>query len=588
MAYWLFFLLIPLNAWGSYRCDVYLDDQNIHHFKSEKTWDLFACLGYAHGKDRAFQMEYFRRVAQGRLAEIRGYKSIRSDFFLRLLDLPSLAARLYGEMDEKDKKWPESYADGVNLGLKEGVKKSYQLQELDIIPQPWKAEDSILLFLLQAFDQTKESFFNEIKESKILKNFSEAFRVPPWQTSILKPGEYPGGKDKKISASVKDLHFDPSHFIEGIFEFGMGSNNWAIAPGRSRSKNAWFANDPHLRISHPPFWYWVHLQGDDMDVMGASVPGLPTIPSGFNRHVAWGLTNAYVDVADVALVDEKELKDAQSFRPVIYFRFFGMKIPFFFKSFRRTKNGFPILPISSDKNKAYVVKWSAFFMKGSDLAPLYKILSVSNAKELDSLLAKIGLPTWNYVFADTKGQIAYRAVGKLPYRDSAKPRGLPEEKLADFEKPFRFFKMNEAPHVFNPARGYIATANNRHWGEDSLYNAGNAYSSSLRAGRIEELIKKTPKHNLESMQKIQCDVFNNEAFRIVPLLLEAMKSSKIEKEQGEIIGLFKKWDYQNNAKCLVCGVYRLWANLLLHKLQINGLLKEVVLYNLLDQKKEKQ
>ena len=438
MTLWFYLLFFSLNAWGDYRCEVHVDDQSIHHFKSEKKWDVFACLGYAHGKERAFQMEYFRAVAEGRLAEILGYKYIRSDFFLRLLDLASLAKRLYLEMNEEDKKWINAYADGVNYGFKIGVKNSYQFQELGITPKPWKAVDSILLFLLQAFDQTKESFFNEIKESKILKNFPNAFTNPSWQTTILKPGEYPAGNKKKrvfINPSLPS----PSYLFQDIPSLGMGSNNWVIAPSRSKTKNAWLANDPHLGITHPPFWYWVHLKGDGIDVMGATVPGIPTIPSGFNRHVAWGLTNAYVDVTDVALIDEKELKDAKSYRPVIYFRFLGIKLPFFFKSFRKTKNGLPILPISSENNKAYVVKWSAYYMSGADLSSLWKILTATSAKGLDDQLANIGLPTWNYVFADTKGKIAYRAIGKLPYLKNSKPRGVPEKKMKDFQKPFRFF-----------------------------------------------------------------------------------------------------------------------------------------------------
>ena len=133
----------------------------------------------------------------------------------------------------------------------------------------------------------------------------------------------------------------------------------------------------------------------------------------------------------------------------------------------------------------------------------------------------------------------------------------------------------------------MVSANNRHWGEDSLYHTGNAYWPSFRAGRIEKLIKQTPKHDLESLRKAQCDVFNNEAFYLLPLLLKTIKSTSVKKEVGEIVQYFEKWDFLNDGKCLVCGVYRLWVDLLRKKLQLKGSLKEVILYNLLLQEEEK-
>ncbi|MCY4524166.1 MAG: penicillin acylase family protein, partial [Halobacteriovoraceae bacterium] len=468
-------LLFVLNSQADYRCRIYRDDGEINHLKGEKKWDVFACMGYIHARDRAFQMEYFRRIAQGKMAEVLGYGFIRSDFFLRLLDLTSHAQRLYDEMDDEDKKWLDSYAAGVNRGFIAGVSDSYQFKELGIVPAPWKPQDSILLFLLQAFDQTRKSFFNEITESGMLEKYSgDIYTTAPWQTTILKKGEYPVRKRISQKTTLKKDLPQILDYLGDLTEFSMGSNNWVVAPRRSKSQNAWFANDPHLKITHPPFWYWIHLTGKGWEAMGASVPGLPTIPGGFNGKLAWGLTNAYVDVADVALIDEKELKDVETLRPVIYFKFWGVKLPFFFKSFRRTKEGYPVLPVEAKKDHAYVLKWSGFFLKGPDLPPLYRILKAKNAKEMDDMLAKVGLPTWNYVFADTRGKIGYRAIGKLPFREGDVPPGVKEQKLADFSKPFRFFKKDEAPHILNPSRGYIATANNRQWGDDSRYHPGNS------------------------------------------------------------------------------------------------------------------
>ena len=457
----LLFLSLSLSA--EYRCEMHLDAYDIHHIKGRSQWDAFACLGHLHGEQRAFQMNYFRLVAQGKQAEVKGFKALKSDFFLRLMDLTSLAKRLHGEMDENGKKWLSSYADGVNEGFKKGVKKDPQFDRWGITPTPWQPWHSLLLFLLQSLDQTKSSFFNEIKEDKVLKKYPDAFSSsPPWETTILKSDEYKIKEKNKNKPVVFFKKHDPSleDFLQD-FHFSTGSNNWAIAPSRSFTKNAWLANDPHLATTHPPFWFWVHLKGGKMDVAGATVPGLPTFPVGLNKHVAWGLTNAYVDVARLALIDEKEVENLQVIRPRLYFKFLGLKLPFFFKTFKRTKTGLPILPISDvPDGKVYVLKWSSFFLKGDHLSPLYGLLTAGSSKDLDTMLAKTGLPTWNYVFADNKGNIGYRAIGLLPFQKNPFSLGVKEMSLSEFEKPFLFFDKSQVPHIFNPKRGYVATANN--------------------------------------------------------------------------------------------------------------------------------
>ena len=600
-----------------HRCQVYVDQQHIYHFKSEEQWDLYACLGYAHGKERAFQMEYFRRVAQGRMAELLGRRWIRSDFFLRLMGLPALAERLYREMPTRDKTWLQSYSRGVNQGFFEegrggggGIGKSYQFKELATTPRPWKPQDSLMLFLLQSLDQTKSSFSNEIKESKLLKRYSPGNPFappPPWETTILKKGEYPPPLHPKVFSppiplkgtldlrDLPDLEEKEDLWNNLLpFRLSIGSNSWVLAPSRSHSKKAWLANDPHLANSHPPFWFWAHLEGDGVDAIGATSPGLPAIPSGLNRHVAWGLTNSYVDVADIALIDERELKGAKSFRPVIYFDFFGMKIPFFFKTFRRTKNGFPILPIApppSAKGKAYVLKWSTFLMEGDQLSPLYEMLHSQSVQEMDRHLANLSLPTWNYVFADTKGHIGYRAMGLLPYRTAAHPLGFVQKKtLAEFERPFQLFRPGQAPHLFNPKRGHIVIANNKHWGDDAFYSSGHAYGASFRASRIEKLIKDRERHTFEDLRKMQCDTFNSEASYLLPLLLAHVETQVIPPSKKDrirsIVKSFRKWNFYNDEQCLVCGVYRRWMSLLIQKANITVSRKEAILYNLLKQKRK--
>lgn len=71
------------------------------------------------------------------------------------------------------------------------------------------------------------------------------------------------------------------------------------------------ANDMHLGLRVPIIWYKAQLNyeeaGEQVQVTGVSLPGLPGIVVGTNNHIAWGFTNANVDNVDwIALDDDTQ------------------------------------------------------------------------------------------------------------------------------------------------------------------------------------------------------------------------------------------------------------------------------------------
>ncbi|MCB0031171.1 MAG: penicillin acylase family protein, partial [Anaerolineales bacterium] len=92
---------------------------------------------------------------------------------------------------------------------------------------------------------------------------------------------------------------------------GLGSNNWAVAPERTVSGDAIFANDMHLGMNAPGIWYENHLVAPDYQVTGVTFPGQPGIISGHNGRVAWGYTNGFSDVQDLYLEDLRQVGEKQ-------------------------------------------------------------------------------------------------------------------------------------------------------------------------------------------------------------------------------------------------------------------------------------
>src|SRR5690606_32381949 len=93
----------------------------------------------------------------------------------------------------------------------------------------------------------------------------------------------------------------PAGLRIGAANSGLGSNNWVVSGEKSATGRPILANDPHLGIQMPSLWYLIGLHVPDLNVVGASLPGVPGVVIGHNDHIAWGVTNLQIDVQDLYL-----------------------------------------------------------------------------------------------------------------------------------------------------------------------------------------------------------------------------------------------------------------------------------------------
>lgn len=570
---YIFLLLASFSslAVSDIKCEATYDDMGVTKQKINSLHDFYYCFGYHHGRDRAWMMDYLRRVAQGRNAEIYGFSSLKSDLMMRLLDLPKLAKRLYREMPKQHQDWLKAYAEGANLGFIEG-KKSPEFKDLNYSPEDWTPEHSILVLVLQSFDQTRKTFFRDYEEEKLKEHWKEKTEDMfnednvPWFNTILKDGEYVAGISENPKTSYVPSK-SPTMWgnFPDVFGKESGSNNWVISKNKSKSGFAMLANDPHLDLKTPLFWYWMNLQMPDLNVVGGTIPGVPVVVSGTNGKVAWGLTNAYINTADAVFIKDFPEDYLVSFRPTVKVKFGFLKIPFFFKSFERTKDGNLILPLELGNKDKMVLRWAGFSLKSKDLLSMFELMHTKNVSEIDEKLKHVGLPAWNYVFADTKGDIGYRVVGHILKNTKKDPYGISYEKFDEIQNK-EFLEVMERPNVLKPKRNYVYTANNRHWPVNSKYDGGRAYSYSFRGFRIDELLK-DGKHDLDSFKRIQCDRQVVDARFFVKKLLGVTD-----------IPEFKDWDFSAKEDSIAPSVYRRLMDLLMEGWQVN----EYGLFYLLD------
>ncbi|WPU64845.1 penicillin acylase family protein [Peredibacter starrii] len=567
-----FFLSSAFAA--TYECKATFGDLNIPHQKVQNQDEAAYCFGFHHAHDRAWEMDYFRRVGQGRNSEVLGFSQLRSDLMMRLLNLEELANKLWSEFPADRKRLLELYAEGANAGFIEG-KRAKEFQDKGYEPEPWKPEHTVLILLLQSFDQTRKTFFRDYEEEKVKAKWGnlteELFDEDhmPWESTILKEGEY---LKKETSKTTSTTHQNVKLWAEFPSVFGVesGSNNWAISAKKSKTGHAILANDPHLDLKTPMFWYWIKLETPEGKVMGASVPGVPVIVSGTNGKVAWGLTNSYLNAADVFFAKDAKDSDVETIRPTVWIKIWFFKVPFMFKSFERLKTGQRILPLETDSDKKLVLRWSGFSLKPEEIFPMFDLYKVNNVDEMNGLLTQIGLPSWNFVFADAKGNIGYHLIGKTYLDRSKNPYGISERTLAEIQNE-EFLPVENRPQVLRPKREYVYSANNRHWPSDAAFYGGRGYSYSFRGYRIEEMLK--DHEDPEAFKKIQCDRKVVDARFFLPKIQKYLNADE-----------FRNWDMLATNDSKVLPLYRRLLDLTFEKWEVN----EYALFKLLDDLDEKQ
>ncbi len=585
------------------RCTLTVDRQGVPHLQASSQEALFYCWGKLQALDRGWQMDYFRRLVYGRLSELYGSKFLKRDFFFRLFNFKKIAQRWI----EHEKKHPTKiskllkfYVWGINEAFRQLRKRKnwpYQFKKYGVNLAPWRLIDTYSIVLMQSFYQTNKTAFDDLMHARWRaalgkKRYEEIFGLVNgaklFDQTIIKRGEHPLVKPKKAALLKKRS----SHHLNGLEEkrwlptltkltelfkipgkefSEMGSNNWVIAPKLTKNGHALLANDPHLKITTPAFWHEIHIKAPNIDVLGVSLPGAPAILSGNNRHVAWGLTNGYSNSADLVIIREnadhtfnigKKKYKIEKFTPVVWVKVEAFYLPIFWKSFERSEIG-PILPFKGPKGEKLLLRWTGYHIATAPLKTSLQMLSVSSAKELDEVLKGWTLPNWNYVFADDKGNIGYRQVGLIAKRLAGR-RGFLDPKNPK-ERWQGFLSPDEMPHLFNPKRGFIATANNRAFPSNYPFFLGYAYTVAHRAHRIEELIAQLKPHTLQTMQKIQLDTLSPDAVILLPHLLAILDKIDLSKESPafkEALSILKRWKKTSHRHEVAPTIFRVWYNFL--------------------------
>lgn len=501
------------------------DDRGIPTLRAANRLDLAFATGYVHGQDRFFQMDFLRRHPAGELSELAGKAALSEDRHQRRHRFRFRAHEKLKQMAPEERLLLERYSAGVEAGRRSLRRPPFEYILLQTAPQPWLPEDTLLVVLgmftlLQSTCTEHEKTHGVILEK--LPAPLAAFLMPggtPWDAALdgstIPAPPIPGPevldlrKRPPAWEPLPPLHLPP--IPEGV---PPGSNNWAVAGKRTVHGGAIVANDMHLMLMAPGLWYraafhWNGPDGQQHRAVGITLPGTPALVVGSTTKIAWGFTNTEGDWADLVILETDPANPKRYRTPKGWTEFDRVEevikvrgSPDVIFPIEETIWG-PVIEARLAKGKR-ALRWVAHDVEALDLG-LMKLETARTVEEAIDVARRAGLPAENFVVGDSKGNIGWTIIGRIPRRvgfDGTRPMSWADGKC----KWDGWLRPDEHPTIINPADGILWTANNRTIGKPATALIGlHCYDAGARAKQIRDGLLAKDKLTEADMLAIQLD-----------------------------------------------------------------------------------
>ena len=575
--------------------EIVRDQADVPHIFGENDADVFFGLGYAHAQDRLWQMTFMRRAVQGRLSEVFGARTLRTDRLLRRLDLYRLAVRSVEVQTPEALAALNAYSAGINARLAEINARALgrgapEMFLFNAPVAPWQPADSLAMIKLLGL-QLSGHLDNEVLRARTSMMLDDAARL----ADIL-----PDAPGNGIAAlpEYADLFPGVPRYAAASRPGGPpwpfprrglagASNAWAAAPSRSASGGTLLANDPHLGFSAPGIWYLARLELARGGVIGGTIPGIPAILTGRSARLGWGVTSSYLDDQD-SYVEKLNPDNPEEYLTPQGFKPFETR-PSIIEikgaapitlTLRWSENG-PVLPGSlydletvTPPGHVAALAWTVLDPADTTYSAALAMMGAQDVHEAIAAAEGYIAPSQNLMLVD-QSTIAMKTIGAMPRRD---PRHQTQGRLPSQGWRIENRWMGRLPYTANPEfvsprGGILGNTNNKILQRPFPNHVSFLWGDTQRINRWQKLMQSRQVHTRDSFIEAQLDPVSFTARSLLPLVGadlwftgQAAPDGTPERQRQIALALLADWNGEMNEHLPEPLIYAAWMRALQKRL----------------------
>jgi len=436
-----------------YKAEIIRSEFGVPHIYGETDADVAFGVAIAQSEDDFFTLQDVIAMSRGRYGAIAGENGAAVDYVYHLLDARGTAERHYDNLPADTRILLEAYAAGLN---QYAIENPEELKLANLFPvngrdiaagfalrQPFFFGLNNVIQPLVAGDPLRREFGPDIPGFPRDKNgdvIGPDFDGEPADTAVYSPF----GSDGALN----------------------GSNAWAVSPDKSGGPTVLISNS-HQPLTGGVAWYEMTVEsGEGWHFTGANFPGSPYPFLGHNEHLGWTNTVNRPDMVDVYELElddsgsryllDGEWRDLESKTVTLPVKIGPITLPIR-REVHRSAHG----PVIINDNGAFAIRYGGID-RIEQLDAYYRLNKATSLEEWQAQIARMAIPSTNFIYADKAGNIAYVYNAAIPDRPEdieVNWRGVLDGSRSDLIWEGAV-KYAEIPKLINPSSGWLYNSNN--------------------------------------------------------------------------------------------------------------------------------
>lgn len=388
--------------------------------------------------------------ALGRGAELEGEEALAMDWAARSMEIPRLSRAEYDRASPRMRGLLDAYAAGLNGWLEANPDRPRLLRRVE----PWYP----LALIRFKYHLLEFVGYAGLEEEDLIR-----LQNAGWpESGRTFPGQGIGAAALPPAWRLAD------RVVGALGDRPLGSNQWAVAPSRTRNGHALLLINPHQSFVGVQRYGEVHLRSEEGLVFsGLTVFGFLLPYMGNNERLGWAYTDNYADRDDVyaLTVDDpahplryrygEGYREAATWTDTILVRT-GSGVEPRPARYWKSHHG-PVLGLDS-AGRPLAVRL-ATLEEGGWFDQWDAMIRARSLEEWKGAVARLNVAYMNVMYADADGNIGYIYGSRVPRRDLA----LDYSGVVDGSDPRAEWRghhpLDELPQVWNPASGWLLNTN---------------------------------------------------------------------------------------------------------------------------------